>query len=83
MIRRDGIVMGLSGDGCLLLQSRKTVKIVLPEDLGSMEGRLYIHDVEQLKWAAIGAEDARMVALVGMSKLQCRHLSEDSSKDRN
>ena len=44
--------------------------IVLPEDLGSMEGRCYIHDAEQLKWAAIGVEDARTVKMVEMSMLQ-------------
>ena len=56
--------------------------IVLPEDLGSTEGRLYIHDAEQLKWAAIGVEDARIVEMVEMSMLQYRHLSGDLSKDR-
>ena len=65
-----------------VLQSRKTVMIVLPEDPGSIEGRLYIHDAEQLKLAAIGVEDARTVEMVEMSMLQYRHLSEDLSKDR-
>ena len=52
-----------------------------PEDLGSMEGRLYIHDAEQLKWAAIGVEDARTAEIVEMSMHQYRLLSEDLSKD--
>ena len=56
--------------------------IVLPEDPGSIEGRLYINDAEQLKLAAIGVEDARTVEIVEMSMLQYRHLSEDLSKDR-
>ena len=33
----------------------------LPEDLGSMEGRLYIHDAEQI----IGVEDARIAKICG------------------
>ena len=47
-----------------------------------MEGRLYIHDAEQLKWAAIAVEDARTAEMVEMSMHQYRHLSEDLSKDR-
>ena len=56
--------------------------IVLPKDLGSMEGRLYIYDAKQIKWAAIGVEDARTAEMVEMSMYQYRHLSEDLSKDR-
>ena len=56
--------------------------IVLPEDLESMEGRFYIHVAEQLKWAAIGVEDARTVEMVEMSMLLQRQSSEDLSKDR-
>ena len=57
--------------------------IVLPEDLGSMEGRSYIYDAEQLKWVAIGVEDARTVEMVEISMLLQRQLSEDLSKDSN
>ena len=44
--------------------------IVWPEDLGFMEGRCYIHDAKQLKWALIGVEDARTAEVVEMSILQ-------------
>ena len=46
------------------------VNTALPEDLGSMEGRCYIQDAKQLRWAAIGVEDARIAKDVEMSKLQ-------------
>ena len=42
----------------------------LPEDLESLGGSSYIHDAEQLKWAAIRVEDARTVEMVEMSILQ-------------
>ena len=57
--------------------------IVLPEDLGSMEGRFHIYDAEQLKWVARGVEDARTVAMGEISMLLQRQLSEDLSKDSN
>ena len=37
----------------------------MPEDLGSMEGRCYIYDAEQLKWAVIGVEDTRIAKIYG------------------
>ena len=45
------------------------VKTVLPKDLGSMEGRCYIHAAMQLGWAAIGVEDAGKAEDVEMSML--------------
>ena len=53
------------------------VNTALPEDLGSMEVRCYIHVAEQLRSAVIGVEDARKAKYVEMSMLQCRQLSED------
>ena len=41
------------------------VNTALPEDLGSMEGRCYIHDALQLRWAVIGVEDARKAKICG------------------
>ena len=41
----------------------------LPEDLGSIEGRRYIYDSEQLRRAMIGVEDARKEEDVEMSML--------------
>ena len=41
-----------------------------------MEGSCYIHDAKQLRWAVIGAEDARIAKDVEMSMLQWRQLSE-------
>ena len=46
------------------------VNTALPEDLGSMEGRCYIHDAEQLRRAIIGVEDARKEEAVKMSMPQ-------------
>ena len=43
------------------------VNIVLPEDLRSMEGRIYIHDAEQGRQGLIGVEDARIEEAVKMS----------------
>ena len=43
--------------------------IVLSEDLESWKDAPIIHDGEQLKWAAIGVEDARIVEMVEMSIL--------------
>ena len=37
----------------------------LPEDLEFMEGRCYIHDAEQLRWATVGVEDARIARIRG------------------
>ena len=57
------------------------VNTVLPEDLGTMEVRCYIHDAKQLRWAVIGVEDARMAKYVEMSMLQCRQPSGILSED--
>ena len=57
------------------------VNTALPEDLGSMEGRCYIHDAKQLRWAIIGSKDARKAGGAEMSKLQSGQLSEILSKD--
>ena len=46
------------------------VNIALPEDLGYMEGRYYIHDAEQVRQGSIGVEDARKAEVVEMSMLQ-------------
>ena len=54
----------------------------LPEHLGSMEGRCYKHDAEQVRRAIIGVEDARKEEDVEMSMLQSRQLSEILGKDR-
>ena len=41
------------------------VKIALPEDLRSMEGRIYIHDAEQGRQGLLGVEDARIASNCG------------------
>ena len=53
----------------------------MPEDLGSIEGRCYIHDAKQLRRAIIGVEDVRITEDVEMSMLQSRQLSEILSED--
>ena len=52
------------------------VNTALPEDLGSMGGRCYLHDAKQLRWAIMGVEDARKGEDVEMSMLQSRQLSD-------
>ena len=41
------------------------VNIALPEDLRSMEGRIYIHDAEQGRQGLIGVEDSRIASNCG------------------
>ncbi len=48
------------------------VNTALPEDLGSMGVRSYIHDALQVRCAGIGVEDARMPTLCGK---EAKHLS--------
>ena len=57
------------------------VNTALPEDLGSMEERCYIHDAKQLRWAILGVEDARKAEDAEISMLQSRHVSEILSED--
>ena len=53
----------------------------LPEDLGSIEGRCYIHNTKQVRRAIIGVEDARKEEDMEISMLQSRQLSEILSED--
>ena len=57
------------------------VNTALPEDLRSMEGRCYIHDAKQLRWAILGVENARKAEDAGTSMLQSGHVSEILSED--
>ena len=56
------------------------VNTVLPANLESMGLSCYTHDPMRLRWAVIGAEDARRAKHVEMSMLQWRQLSEDPKR---